>query len=75
MAQSGNADATFTAYSLVLHERGTIATIDPALYQRIEQALGIAADSPRQEAASRFRNFLLGTEGRSILGKSGYILP
>jgi molybdate transport system substrate-binding protein len=75
MAQSGNADATFTAYSLVLHERGTIAKIDPALYQRIEQALGIAADSPRQEAATRFRGFLLGGEGRSILGKSGYILP
>jgi molybdate transport system substrate-binding protein len=75
MAQSENADATFTAYSLVLHERGSIVKIDPALYQRIEQGLGIAAGSPRQKAASRFREFLLGTEGRSILGKSGYILP
>jgi molybdate transport system substrate-binding protein len=75
MAQSGNADATFTAYSLVLHERGTIVKIDPALYQRIEQGLGIVAGSPHQEAANRFRGFLLGTEGRSILGRSGYILP
>jgi molybdate transport system substrate-binding protein len=75
MAQSGNADATFTAYSLVLHERGTILKIDPALYQPIEQGLGIAAGSSRQNAASQFREFLLGAEGRGILGKSGYILP
>jgi molybdate transport system substrate-binding protein len=75
MAQSGNADATFTAYSLVLHEHGTIAKIDPAQYQRIEQGLAIVAASPRGQLAKRFREFLLGMEGRGILGRSGYVLP
>ena len=75
MAQSGNADATFTAYSLALHERGRIVKIDPAQYQKIEQGLAIVAASPRRQLAKRFREFLLDAGGRSILGKSGYVLP
>ena len=39
MAASGNADAAFTAYSLVLHDRGTVLKIDPNLYHPIEQAI------------------------------------
>ncbi len=75
LASSGNADAAFTAYSLVLHEKGTVIKVDPLLYRPIEQALGIVAGSPRIEAAKRFRSFLLGPEGRTILARSGYLLP
>ncbi len=74
-AASGNADAAFTAYSLVLHDRGTVLKVDPALYHPIEQALGIVTGSPRVEQAQRFRKFLLGTAGRSILERNGYLLP
>ena len=74
-AASGNADAAFTAYSLVLHDRGTILKVDPALYHPIEQALGVVAGSPRAEQAQRFRRFLLGQTGRSILARNGYLLP
>jgi len=74
-AASGNADAAFTAYSLVLHERGTVLKIDPDLYHAIEQALAIVTSSQRIQEANQFRSFLLGPEGRTILAKSGYLLP
>lgn len=75
LAASGNVDATFTAYSLVLHDTGTILKVDPSLYRPIEQALAIVASSGRLEQAKQFRSFLLGPEGRAILLKSGYLLP
>ena len=75
LAASGNADAAFTAYSLVLHESGTVIKVDPSIYRPIEQALGIVTGSPRIEEAQRFRSFLLGPEGRAILARGGYLLP
>jgi len=74
-AASGSADAAFTAYSLVLHEKGTILKIDSHLHKPIEQALGIVAASGHQGEAKQFRLFLLGAEGRTILANSGYLLP
>jgi molybdate transport system substrate-binding protein len=75
MAASGNADAAFTAYSLVLHDGGTILKIDPHLYHPIEQAIAIVTGSGRIEEAKQFRSFLLGSDGRTILANSGYLLP
>jgi molybdate transport system substrate-binding protein len=75
LAASGNAEAVFTAYSLVLHDKGTVLKIDSHLYHPIEQALAIVASSGRIEEAKQFRAFLLGAEGRMILAKSGYLLP
>ena len=74
-AASGNANAAFTAYSLVLHDKGTVLKIDPHLYKPIEQAMGIVAASEHQRAAEQFRSFLLGAEGRTILANNGYLLP
>jgi molybdate transport system substrate-binding protein len=74
-AASGSADAAFTAYSLVLHEKGTVLKIDSHLYKPIEQAMGIVAAAGHLEAAKQFRSFLLGAEGRTILANSGYLLP
>jgi molybdate transport system substrate-binding protein len=74
-AASGSANAAFTAYSLVLHEKGTVLKIDSHLHKPIEQALGIVAASPRIEEAKQFRSFLLGLEGRTILANNGYLLP
>ena len=74
-AATGNADAAFTAYSLVLHERGTVLKVDPDLYHPIEQALAIVASTPHAQEAQQFRSFLLGPAGRAILAKSGYLLP
>jgi molybdate transport system substrate-binding protein len=75
LATSGNADAAFTAYSLVLRDRGTVLRIDPHLYHPIEQAMAIVTASARVKEANQFRSFLLGSEGRTILAESGYVLP
>jgi molybdate transport system substrate-binding protein len=75
MAASGNADAAFTAFSLVLHDGGTVLKIDPHLYHPIEQAAAIVASSARTEEAKQFRSLLLGAEGRTILSNNGYLLP
>ena len=74
-AASGNADAAFTAYSLVLHERGSLIKVDPHLYHPIEQSLAIVASSAHIEQAKQFCAFLLGGDGRAILTKSGYLVP
>jgi molybdate transport system substrate-binding protein len=75
LAESGNADAAFTAYSLVLHDSGTVLKIDAGLYRPIEQALAIVSASPHLAEARQFHSFLLGPEGRAILAKNGYLLP
>jgi molybdate transport system substrate-binding protein len=75
MAATGNADAAFTAYSLVLHDQGIVVKVDPRLYHPIQQALAIVASSERTEEAMQFRSFLLGPEGSAILGNHGYLLP
>jgi molybdate transport system substrate-binding protein len=75
MAATGNADVAFTAYSLVLHERGIVIKVDPSLYHPIQQALAIVASSQRAGAAKQFRSFLLGPDGRAILAERGYLLP
>jgi molybdate transport system substrate-binding protein len=74
-AASGSANAAFTAYSLVLHEKGMVLKIDSRLHKPIEQAMGIVAASEHQGAAKQFRSFLLGAEGRTILANAGYLLP
>lgn len=73
-AASGSANAAFTAYSLVLHEKGTVLKLDPHLYKPIEQAMGIVAASSHLQEAKQFRSFLLGPEGRAFLSNNGYLV-
>jgi len=74
-AASGNADAAFTAYSLVFREAGTVIKIDRRLYRPIEQALAITSSTRQLDAAQKLRAFLLGTEGQAILLENGYLIP
>ena len=71
---SGNADAVFTAYALVLHAGGTVVPVDPALYPPIDQTAGILATSGHPEAAKKFVAFLLRGTGRAVLDQYGYRL-
>jgi molybdate transport system substrate-binding protein len=73
--KSNNADAVFTAYSLVLHEAGRIIQVDEGLHQPIDQELAIVARSPRRESARKFVAFLLTGAGKSILASYGYQSP
>jgi molybdate transport system substrate-binding protein len=75
MAATGNADATFTAYSLVLNESGKIVMIDASLHEPLNQALGIGAASKKHLAAERFAAFILQGAGTHILKRYGYELP
>jgi molybdate transport system substrate-binding protein len=73
--KSKNADAVFTAYSLVLHERGEIIRVDESLHKPLDQELAIPAKSGRQDAARKFVSFLLKGTGKSILSSYGYQPP
>ncbi len=72
---SHNADAVFTAYSLVLHEPGTLLPVDESLHAPIDQELGIIANSKNLRSARKFTDFLLRGPGRKMLLKSGYSAP
>lgn len=74
LAATGNADAAFTAYSLVLHEAGSIVRVDAGLHEPLEQALGVVAGG-RTEDARRFSAFVLGPKGRDVLKQNGYLVP
>jgi len=72
---SGNADAVFTAYSLVLKEAGKVIKVDEKLHNPIDQALGIVAASKHRDAAQQFVDFLLRGQGREILARHGFRRP
>jgi molybdate transport system substrate-binding protein len=72
---SGNADAVFTAYSLVMKEQGKVIQVSDQLHAPIDQAMGIVAASKNQAAGRDFMNFLLAGKGRDILRNSGYRAP
>ncbi len=69
---SKNADAVFTAYSLVLKEAGRVIPVDEALHQPIVQKLGVLARSQHRAEAQSFTGFMLNGAGRAVLGRFGY---
>jgi molybdate transport system substrate-binding protein len=72
---SSNADAVFTAYSLVLKEGGRTIVVDEQLHRPITQELGILANSRHPRAAREFVDFLLTGPGREFLKSCGYHVP
>lgn len=72
---SGNADAVFTAYSLLVKDQGKIMPVDEKLHKPIEQALGIVAASKNQDAARKFADYFLKGAGRDTLKRYGYGFP
>lgn len=74
-AQTGNADASFTAYSEVLREKGRLIEIAEKLHRPIDQAMGIVRASRKQDDARRFVNYVLGIKGQRTLAAYGYMRP
>ena len=72
-AQSKNADAVITAWTIV-KDRGGIA-IDPSLHAPVRQAGGVVAGSTRKKDAQRFLDFLAGQAGQKILRDAGLGAP
>jgi len=71
-ADSGNVAAAFTALSLVTNLPGHYVLIDESLYDPLDQALCIVKQGAQQDSAGKFRDFILGNEGRAILARYGY---
>jgi len=69
---SKNADAVFTAYSLVLKEDGKVIQVAEALHAPIVQKLGIVTRSEHRDWAESFTRFVLGAGGRAVLARYGY---
>jgi molybdate transport system substrate-binding protein len=69
---SKNADAVFTAYSLVLKEPGKVIQVDESMHQPIVQKLGVIANSRHRDWAQAFAHFVLHGGGRAILVRYGY---
>jgi molybdate transport system substrate-binding protein len=69
---SKNADAVFTAYSLVLNESGRVIQVDQNLYSPIVQKLGVLSSSRNKSDAQKFVAFVLKGKGHAILANLGY---
>ncbi len=73
--RSGNADAAFTAASLISPndiESSITLPVAKNLHRPIDQALGIIATSTRQETVKTFAAFLLSKKVQSLLVTRGY---
>jgi len=71
-AATGNAEVAFIPLALIKPGEGTYIEVSENSHQPIDQALGIVNNSPKQDAARQFVNFLLGKEGQEILSAHGY---
>jgi molybdate transport system substrate-binding protein len=69
-AESANADAVITAWSLMIG-RGVL--LDASLHAPIKQAAGIVARSKEQDQAREFLDFLLSPAGAAIFRRYGFI--
>jgi molybdate transport system substrate-binding protein len=67
-AETGNADAVITSWTLVAKRGGVLL---PAKHAPILQAAGIVARTGEPELARRFIEFLRSPEGRAILARYG----
>jgi len=76
---SGNADAGFVAYSLVvapnLGDKGRWIEIPAALYSPVAQGAVLTRHGMSNPAARRYLRFLGGKEAREVLARFGYALP
>ncbi len=68
-AESGNADAAITAWSLVFDRPG--AVLLPDHHAPIRQAGGIVKGTSQPDAARRFMEFLVGRDGQALLAAHG----
>jgi molybdate transport system substrate-binding protein len=71
--QTGNAEVGLVAHSVADVPEVQRMDLDRTLYDPIVQYLGIVSRTENPEAARKFADFLLGDEGRKLLGSFGFI--
>src|SRR5262249_53953253 len=69
-AESGNADAVITAWSLVLNKGGV--QLPQSWHPPITQSGGGVAASRKQAEARKFMAFLTGAAGKAVLHRFGF---
>jgi molybdate transport system substrate-binding protein len=69
-AESGNADAAITAWSLVFASGGVL--LPQVLHSPIRQGAGAVAGSRHPEWAARFLEFLTGPDAQKLLRQYGF---
>jgi molybdate transport system substrate-binding protein len=74
-AETGNADAAITALSLSVQSNGRWTLIPEELHKPLDQALAVIKGARRGLEARRFAEFINSAQGRSTMGKYGFILP
>lgn len=74
-AETGDVDVAIVALSLSVQVEGRWTLIPQELHAPIDQALAVVADSPNQDAARAFADFINGPTGRPIMRHYGFILP
>ncbi|MBI4875114.1 MAG: molybdate ABC transporter substrate-binding protein [Acidobacteria bacterium] len=72
-AESGNADAVLTAWSLVIGRGGVLLPAE--WHAPVRQSGGIVASSGQQPLAARLLDFLVSKSGRAILDRFGLFAP
>jgi molybdate transport system substrate-binding protein len=73
--QTGNAEAGLVGRAISDVPEVRSLDIDPALYDPIEQNLGVVARSPNAEAAKAFAAFLVGDEAQGVFAAHGFKRP
>jgi molybdate transport system substrate-binding protein len=72
-AATGNADAAFTALSLVHDEaHGRKIEVPENLHAPIDQAIAVVRSTPRPDQARRFVEFITSAKAREVLKRYGY---
>ncbi len=73
-AETGNADASFTALSLVIRsDKGSYMLVDDAGHAPLSQVVVMVESTNKPEAAKQLIAFLQSDEGRAILRKYGLL--
>jgi molybdate transport system substrate-binding protein len=78
-AQTGNADAAFVAYALVLgpelNGTGTFFVPDEKSYKPVEQACVLMKGWERNPEAAKFMKYVLSVECKPVFEKYGFMVP
>lgn len=72
-AESGNADAVITAWSLIFNKGGI--QLPSSLHPKISQSGGVVAHSRKIALARQFMGLLGGREGKTVLRQFGFDCP
>ena len=70
--RTGNAEAAIIAWSVAESPEIEYQLIETSLHLPLRHAAAVVAESPRQDLAGRFLEFVVGPEGQSILRQYGF---